>query len=56
MPRVPYLDENNCKVSADVINEVKKRRKQDKLLNLDRILLHSEPLMVGWQELFSFNQ
>lgn len=53
MPRVPYLsDQSIDELSDGLIKSIKKRRPNSQLLNLDRILLYSEPVTIGWQTLF----
>ena len=53
MPRIPYLTEENITVDHDFMEFIKARRPDGRLLNLDRILLYSEPLARGWQQFFS---
>ncbi len=50
-PFVPYIcdaDINNRKVPADLVAAIRARRAGGKLLNLDRMLLHSPPIARGW--------
>lgn len=49
MPRLPYRNEEDPQV-ADLVTAIKTRRK-GKLLNLDRMLLHSPPFAQGWNAL-----
>lgn len=53
MPRIPYLDEKNIHVSSDLLVSIKNRRPGGHLLNLDKIILYSEPLTIGWQTMFA---
>jgi alkylhydroperoxidase family enzyme len=51
MPTVPYVtdqDIDNQKVPADLVAAIRARRAGGKLLNLDRMLLHSPPIARGW--------
>ena len=51
MPTVPYItdqDIDNQKVPADLVAAIRARRAGGKLLNLDRMLLHSPPIARGW--------
>lgn len=52
MARIPYLDDSNIQISNRLFQHIKKRR-NNRLLNLDRILFYSEPVAYGWNELFS---
>jgi len=47
------MDEDTMQVSPDFLAAIKQRRPNGRLLNLDRILLHSEPLTAGWQIFFT---
>ncbi|MEP7069364.1 MAG: carboxymuconolactone decarboxylase family protein, partial [Usitatibacter sp.] len=49
MPRIPYCDENDPQI-GDLVDSIKARRK-GKLINLDRMLLHSPPFAQGWNAL-----
>lgn len=49
MPRIPYRKEEDPQI-ADLVGAIKGRRK-GKLLNLDRMLLHSPPFAQGWNAL-----
>lgn len=49
MPRIPYRDENDPLI-GDLVDSIKARRK-GKLINLDRMLLHSPPFAQGWNAL-----
>lgn len=53
MPRLPYLNESEIKVTPNLLAAVKQRRSNGRLLNLDRILFYSEPVARGWQALMS---
>jgi alkylhydroperoxidase family enzyme len=51
MPTVPYItdaDIDNQKVPPDLVAAIRARRAGGKLLNLDRMLLHSPPIARGW--------
>lgn len=47
MARVDYLDEDSPGVDRAALDALKSRR-GGRLLNLDRLLLHSPPLAQGW--------
>jgi alkylhydroperoxidase family enzyme len=49
---IPYLPDNDLAGPADLINSIRARRAGGRLLNLDRILLHSPPLARGWNSMF----
>ena len=49
---IPYLPDNDLAGPADLINPIRARRTGGKLLNLDRILLHSPPFARGWNSMF----
>ena len=49
---LPYLPDNDLAGPADLINPMRARRTGGKLLNLDRILLHSHPFARGWNSMF----
>lgn len=46
MPRVPYVPADLAE-PAELVGAIRKRR-GGKLLNVDRLLLHSPPLAAGW--------
>lgn len=51
MPAVPYItdaDIDQQAAPADLVAAIRARRAGGKLLNLDRMLLHSAPLAHGW--------
>jgi len=48
-PRIPYRDENDPGI-APLVTAIRARRK-GRLLNLDRMLLHSPPYAQGWNAL-----
>ena len=51
MPTVPYITDEDIdqqKVPADLVAAIRARRAGGKLLNLDRMLLHSPPVARGW--------
>jgi alkylhydroperoxidase family enzyme len=49
LPRIPYRDENDPRI-AELVQSIKARRR-GKLINLDRMLLHSPPFAQGWNAL-----
>ena len=49
MPRIPYRDADDPEI-GDLLDSIKARRK-GKLINLDRMLLHSPPFARGWNAL-----
>ena len=49
MPRIPYAAEDDPRI-AELIASIRARRK-GKLINLDRMLLHSPPYAEGWNTL-----
>jgi len=49
---IPYLPDNDLAGPADVVNPIRARRTGGKLLNLDRVLLHSPPFARGWNSMF----
>jgi alkylhydroperoxidase family enzyme len=49
MPRIPYRNEDDPPI-AGLVASIKARRK-GKLINLDRMLLHSPPFAQGWNAL-----
>jgi alkylhydroperoxidase family enzyme len=49
MPRIPYRKDDDPQI-ADLVGAIKTRRK-GKLINLDRMLLHSPPFAQGWNAL-----
>ena len=49
MPRIPYRDEADSQIN-DLVESIRARRK-GKLINLDRMLLHSPPFAQGWNAL-----
>lgn len=51
MPNVPYLTDYDLAhgaAPADLVSAIRGRRPGAKLLNLDRMLLHSAPIARGW--------
>ncbi len=50
MPRLPYLPQDTAE-PADIVGPIRQRR-GGKLFNLDRMLLYSPPLAIGWNGLF----
>ena len=49
MPRIPYVPQDLAE-PRDVVEAVRRRRGGE-LLNLDRMLLHSPPVAMGWNAL-----
>jgi len=49
---IPYLPDGDLAGPAEVVNPIRARRSGGKLLNLDRILLHSPPFAQGWTSMF----
>ena len=49
MPRIPSREEDDPQI-GDLVDSIKARRK-GKLINLDRMLLHSPPFAQGWNAL-----
>ena len=49
MPRIPYRNEDDPEIGA-LVESIRSRRK-GRLLNLDRMLLHSPPYAQGWNAL-----
>jgi alkylhydroperoxidase family enzyme len=49
MPRIPYRNEEDAQI-ADLVGAIRGRRK-GKLINLDRMLIHSPPFAQGWNAL-----
>lgn len=49
MPRIPYLPADLAE-PAELVAAIRKRR-GGKLINLDRMLLHSPPVAAGWNQL-----
>jgi alkylhydroperoxidase family enzyme len=49
-PMIPYADES--KAPQDLVQAIKARRKDGKLLNLDRMLLNSPEFAKGWNTMF----
>jgi len=49
---IPYLPDNDLAGPAELVNTIRARRTGGKLLNLDRILLHSPSLARGWNFMF----
>ncbi len=51
MPRIPYRNEDDPAI-AEVVGSIKARR-GGRLINLDRMLLHSPPFARGWNALLA---
>jgi len=49
---IPYLQDDDLAGPAELVNAIRARRTGGKLLNLDRILLHSPPFTRGWNSMF----
>lgn len=51
MPNIPYITDTDIElqaVPANLVEAIRARRSDGKLLNLDRMLLHSPPMAQGW--------
>ena len=48
---IPYLPDNDLAGPAELVNPIRARRTGGKLLNLDRILLHSPSFARGWNSM-----
>ena len=51
MPNIPYITDADIEreaVPVDLVAAIRARRANGKLLNLDRMLLHSPPIARGW--------
>ena len=51
MPNIPYITDTDIeqqRVPAELVAAIRARRANGKLLNLDRMLLHSPPMARGW--------
>jgi alkylhydroperoxidase family enzyme len=49
---IPYLPDNDLAGPAELVNAIRARRTGGKLLNIDRILLHSPSFARGWNSMF----
>ena len=49
---IPYLPDNDLAGPAELVNPIRARRTGGKLLNIDRILLHSPSFARGWNSMF----
>ncbi len=52
MPNIAYRDIDDPEL-AEVVATIRARRSSGKLLNLDRMLLHSPPFAHGWNSMFA---
>ena len=52
MPAISYCNVDEPEL-ADLVATIRARRSSGKLLNLDRMLLHSPPFARGWNAMFS---
>ena len=52
MPSISYRDADDPEI-ADLARTIRARRSTGKLLNLDRMLLHSPPFARGWNSMFA---
>jgi alkylhydroperoxidase family enzyme len=52
MPNIAYRDIEDPEL-ADLVATIRARRSTGKLLNLDRMLLHSPPFARGWNAMFA---
>ena len=51
MPNIPYITDTDIelqRVQAELVAAIRARRSNGRLLNLDRMLLHSPPMARGW--------
>ena len=54
MTTIPYITDQeitDARVPTDLVAAIRARRSNGKLLNLDRMLLHSPPIARGWNTL-----
>ena len=49
-PRIPYRDENDPELH-ELVEKIRARRRGNRLINLDRLLIHSPPYANGWNAL-----
>ena len=49
-PRIPYRDEDDPDI-RELVEKIRARRRGNKLINLDRLLIHSPPFANGWNVL-----
>ena len=52
MPNIAYRNTDDPQL-ADLVATIRSRRSSGKLLNLDRMLLHSPPFARGWNSMFA---
>ena len=52
MPAIPYCNTDSPEL-AELVATFRARRSSGKLLNLDRMLLHSPPFARGWNSMFA---
>lgn len=52
MPNIPYRNVEDPEL-AELVATIRARRSTGKLLNLDRMLLHSPPFARGWNSMFA---
>ena len=52
MPNIDYCDSDDPEI-AELVRTIRARRSAGKLLNLDRMLLHSPPFARGWNSMFA---
>lgn len=50
---IPYLPDSEESAPPGLVQSIRSRRKGGKLLNLDRMLLHSPPFAEGWNAMFA---
>ena len=54
MARIPYLNDDSIPENlTSLVDKIRLRRPKKQLLNLDRVLLYSEPVASGWQIMFA---
>ncbi len=49
---IPYLTDNDQTGPEELVNAIRARRTGGKLLNIDRLLLHSPSFARGWNSMF----
>ena len=52
MPAIEYRNIDDPEL-ADLVATIRSRRSSGKVLNLDRMLLHSPPFARGWNAMFA---
>jgi alkylhydroperoxidase family enzyme len=52
VPNIDYCNTDDPEI-AELVSTIRNRRSSGKLLNLDRMLLHSPPFARGWNSMFA---